>query len=408
MKKNVFFPILFFLLSFAFMGQANAQCNCFDNDGFTTSISDCSVDFNGILDTPPFCFGGTGGATYQFDWDFGDGSTGNGQLASHTYAASGIYNVCFTITRTENGVSCAETICKDVKTECVDPCEGCEIDADFTYTVDGCNYCFSAVPVNEECFVEVTYSWILGNGELPTGQNVCTQYEDGNYIVILGVEAVKANGEICADKIWKEICVVGCEPECECNDEGATITADLDCAPSQFTMVFDAPDPSCIVEAGAFSWDFGNGQTAFSPGSSIEYNHPAGGQYEVCVTVSYQLTTGFCAITACQEFEVPSCFSFQKTEGSEETGIQSEEADLVRVFPNPNDGMATIDFGNIELTNDSRITIVDLNGRQVMEIPVTGVSAQQLDLSSLETGVYNLQVSSRAGVLINKQVVVQR
>ena len=52
------------------------------------------------------------GTINDWSWDFGDGSTGNGQYPVHTYASIGTYRVCLTVTDTLN--SCTNTYCTNV------------------------------------------------------------------------------------------------------------------------------------------------------------------------------------------------------------------------------------------------------------------------------------------------------
>jgi len=40
----------------------------------------------------------------QFDWDFGDGTTGSGMMPEHIYTAAGSYEVTLTVTNTDGSV----------------------------------------------------------------------------------------------------------------------------------------------------------------------------------------------------------------------------------------------------------------------------------------------------------------
>ncbi len=55
------------------------------------------------------------GTITSWSWDFGDGTTINTRYPSHTYAATGVYNVCLTITATDgNGGTCTSTFCDSI------------------------------------------------------------------------------------------------------------------------------------------------------------------------------------------------------------------------------------------------------------------------------------------------------
>lgn len=55
------------------------------------------------------------GQISAWSWDFGDGTTINTRYPSHTYANTGVYNVCLTITALDSaGATCTSTFCDSV------------------------------------------------------------------------------------------------------------------------------------------------------------------------------------------------------------------------------------------------------------------------------------------------------
>ncbi|MGO4122736.1 PKD domain-containing protein, partial [Arthrobacter sp. YAF16] len=62
---------------------------------FTSGVSGLTANVNGAGSTD------SDGTIASYAWDFGDGGTGTGVTASHTYAAEGTYTV--TLTVTDNG-----------------------------------------------------------------------------------------------------------------------------------------------------------------------------------------------------------------------------------------------------------------------------------------------------------------
>jgi hypothetical protein len=57
---------------------------------------------------------------------------------------------------------------------------------------------------------------------------------------------------------------------------------------------------------------------------------------------------------------------------------------LTRIWPNPASEYITVDTGDLLLTGDAYITIMDLNGRELRKT----VLSERIDISSLPAGVY--------------------
>ncbi len=93
----------------------------------------------------------------QYLWDFGDGSTSNVQFPSHTYATTGLYNVCLTISDS----SCSDMFCSPVL-----------IDTGFANPGNGCNAFYAFVQlapyqvtvVNLSSGLNLSFDWDFGDG----------------------------------------------------------------------------------------------------------------------------------------------------------------------------------------------------------------------------------------------------
>lgn len=66
--------------------------NALPTAAFTSSASELTASLNGSTSSDP------DGTIASYDWDFGDGSTGNGATTDHVYAAAGTYDVKLTVT----------------------------------------------------------------------------------------------------------------------------------------------------------------------------------------------------------------------------------------------------------------------------------------------------------------------
>ena len=72
----------------------------------------CTFTFTYFDNNGMVGFGANPPTSASYSWDFGDGNTGTGAATSNTYAASGTYYVCATITDAFNG--CSDTYCDSV------------------------------------------------------------------------------------------------------------------------------------------------------------------------------------------------------------------------------------------------------------------------------------------------------
>ncbi|MBS1651256.1 MAG: T9SS type A sorting domain-containing protein [Bacteroidetes bacterium] len=84
------------------------------------------------------------------------------------------------------------------------------------------------------------------------------------------------------------------------------------------------------------------------------------------------------------------------------TGIQNNTntEDVIRVMPNPNNGVFTIEFGTINLRS---IDIIDLTGRIIVAKQVN-VQSIELSISEFSSGIYYLRVKDTQGIKIIKLI----
>lgn len=142
---------------------------------FSTGTADLSatVDASASYDVD--------GTVADYQWDFGDGSTGSGATASHTYAAAGSYTLTLTVTD-NSGATSSTTRTVEVRAANAAP------SAAFTSTVAGLQASFDAAGSNDPDGSLVSYDWTFGDGESGTGANPTHTYAaDGTYPVRLTV-----------------------------------------------------------------------------------------------------------------------------------------------------------------------------------------------------------------------------
>lgn len=151
--------------------------------------------------------------TYQFEdesggnpdswyWDFGDGTYSTEQNPVHTFDATGEYQVCLTISNTQD--SCSDTFCQLVWV--TDDSTGYDCRSWFTYEIlpdsagNGTIVSFQAFTSSQNPTV---FSWDFGDGATGTGQSVYHTYvQSGMYQVLLtAIDSIGCVSEY-MDFVW--------------------------------------------------------------------------------------------------------------------------------------------------------------------------------------------------------------
>lgn len=199
------------------------------------------------------------GSISQWQWDFGDGFTGNTQNPLHTYSTSGNFNVTL---RVWNSMGCITVLTKNQYVQ-VNP----KPHADFTnnfptacnppVTINFTNASTGAAPLS--------YQWYFGDGGTSTLTNPSHVYSlAGTYTVRL----ITTNTFGCKDTVTKtNLITIG--------SVHATFTsADSVCVNKTITFTnTSSPTPTSIF------WDFGDGTNSSVTSPTKQYGAP--GTYNV-------------------------------------------------------------------------------------------------------------------------------
>ena len=119
----------------------------------------------------------------SYEWDFGDGNTGAGAVAAHTYNSPGTYTVVLTVTDGNGLIDTATTVINAVG-------DGSNVfpTAAWTSTKNGLEVTFDASASNDPDGSIVSYEWDFGDGNTGAGVNPTHTYAaGGTYTVILTV-----------------------------------------------------------------------------------------------------------------------------------------------------------------------------------------------------------------------------
>jgi len=228
----------------------------------------------------------------DYFWDFGDGTTANGQNVIHTFdpgVGDIVYVSLTTQTYSPGNDTCIASSIQEIWIGNIPDCENW-----FWYeSVDNFTFDFFGeafpLPANE-------YLWDFGDGATGTGQFVSHTYDStgvNSYLVTLNTMTYDpVNGDTCyashSELVW-----IGIQNDCEA---GYSYTQD---SIDQLTYHFED------LSIGAISywfWDFGDG--SFSEEQNPEYTFSSPGSYLVCLTIFSDSLGFYCEDTYCAEIIV--------------------------------------------------------------------------------------------------------
>lgn len=157
-------------------------------------------------------------------WDFGDGTTGTGNVVNHYYANGGAYEVCLTVWAiNEKGECCQVKTCMGIEAP---RCEPCEMIERAKIKASGVNpFSFSVVGLPSGLSNVLGYHWTFGDGTSATGANVNHSYtRGGTYEVCVTIYYYdEEKKECCNVRICTRVSVKGViEEEGDIRPKGAT------------------------------------------------------------------------------------------------------------------------------------------------------------------------------------------
>ncbi len=212
-------------------------------------------------------------------WDFGDGATAQGQVASHQYAQGGQYEVQLKVSDNSSlGCSTDKDTLSVILTrepkadpgEDVSTCVGDEV------TFDGTK---SYVDPNDILMAR----WEFGDGQFERGLKVLHTYQKpGHYVSTLTVQ--NAHNPNCPESSKRRMVTINSYPVVSFEAEERTCVGD--------TVMFNAsqsrdPDGDPLE----LTWDFGDG-TTLTGGPRVSHTYKKGGTYSVVLTADDQQVSG--------------------------------------------------------------------------------------------------------------------
>jgi PKD repeat protein len=203
------------------------------------------------------------GVIAAWSWDFGDGASSTEQNPTHTYTASGTYNVTLTVTDDDGDTGLASQALS--VTDVNQPPT-----AAFSWEPNKLAVTFSDASSDGDGSV-VTWSWDFGDGTISADQNPSHAYASaGAYNVTLTV----TDNEGATGTTSQGVTVV----------DNQAPTAAFSYSANDLAVAFTdaSSDPDDAV--AAWSWDFGDGATSAEQNPAHTYG--TAGTYDVTLTVT--------------------------------------------------------------------------------------------------------------------------
>ena len=210
-------------------------------------------------------------------WDFGDGTTGTGQMPVHTYSIPGTYWACLMIEEIDaNGnIVCTDTYCDSVwaDTTGINPPPFCS--ADFTSTQVSASDSTFFTSLSSGTNASTSYFWDFGDNSTSTDENPIHLYaQSGWYYVCLTIMDSTTN---CYDTYCDYINItIGGGQGCQ---------AYLWSSPGWMPNSYEFFDYSS-GNATNWLWDFGDGNTSTQQNPVHTYSATGSGFYLVCLTIT--------------------------------------------------------------------------------------------------------------------------
>ena len=224
-----------------------------------------AVTLNGSASSDP------DGTVARYEWDFGDGATGNGPIVDHTFAVGGSYLVVLTVTDLDGFTARATDI---VYVNPVYPPEASFAES-ASLVSPGTNVTFDASGSSDVDGTIATYGWNFGDGRTDSGVATVHAYAvSGSYTVTLTV----LDDDNLTNSTSRTIVV---------NAPPVAAFAVFPAAPfAGDAIVFDgsaSTDPEGSL--AAFAWDFGD-NTAIATGMNVSHAYAQPGTYLVRLLVT--------------------------------------------------------------------------------------------------------------------------
>lgn len=354
-----------------YLNPVNLPCRV--KAGFTTTRSKLDVLFQNASY-----------AANEIYLDFGDGTDLNYPFWTwnHSYSAPGTYQVMIIASDTSHS-NCSDTF----RTVLI--VDSCNVKASFTVN-DSIGYqVFTNTSTNAQ-----TSKWHFGDGSTSTLQNPVHRYSsDGFYAISL---VVKDTVQKCADSAYVYKYVRNCYAYFEIRPDSTQTYSGV---------IYNL---SSVRPGVTYKWYFGDGDSssAYTP----THTYSGTGPYVLCLkmTDTFGCSDMFCDTIGFDSNgnlnQLTKAFSIRivNPKGAVYTSLEDvETSEFFRIFPNPNNGLFTL-----ETKKTGTYSVYDCTGR-ILQSGEVDESKVSLDLRGLNPGAYFIGLRASDGTQSFVKMVVR-
>ncbi len=239
--------------------DVSVQPNRLPTAAFEATANDLAVAVDATQSSDP------DGTITSYDWDFGDGTTGNGKQGTHSYASSGTFTVTLTVTDSDGAIAT-----KSADITVTEPPNELPT-ARFSVGATALRVDLDASASDDPDGTIQSYDWNFGDGATGTGRQATHTYQSaGTYGVTLTVTDNRGS----VSQRTEQVSVVS----------NQVPTADFTSSVTDLTVSLDgrsSSDPDGAIEK--YEWDLGDGTTKAGP--QVTHTYAAAGSYDVRLTV---------------------------------------------------------------------------------------------------------------------------
>ncbi len=247
----------------------------------------------------------SGSVITGWTWDFGDGSNSTVQNPIHAYGDDGPYSVLLTVEYLQGENKCVATFELIINPHCS---PNCDISiSDLGLHPDACNLITNPI-ISYSGPCTIHYYWEFGDGTVSNLPNPVHTYEESGVYEICLTVWVECNGYMCSARSCKSGVAINCP--CQCSGVPQfTLQQTADC---EVTLTYLNNLNPCL-NIQDIKWDFGNGQSM--SGSSVVYQYPAAGSYQICLIITASNGLSVCNLIQCQPITVSCSNGFAANTG---------------------------------------------------------------------------------------------